>query len=92
MKQTAMHNIQLSDPAFLAFQRRAESVGLSVAEYLNQIGAAVSEPDQFILTPEIRAGIEMGLAQAERGELISQDALTANLEREKAEWRASKTG
>jgi hypothetical protein len=61
------HSIKLSDEAYRAYERRARRVGLTVDEYLDR---SAPSDDGFVLTPEMRAGIERGLAQADAGQLI----------------------
>lgn len=41
----------------------------------------------FTLTPEMRAGIERGLAQADAGQLVGFGQVRETLARYKAEWR-----
>ncbi len=81
------HSIELSDQAFRAFSQTARELGLSVADYLNQSAQAKIEPDGFSLTPEVRAGIERGLADAESGRLVSPDEVQQTLAEHKAKWR-----
>lgn len=80
-----MHQIQLSDEAFLAYQRRAKSVGLTVEEYLDRSAPA----DEFALTPEMREGIERGLAQADVGQTVGLMQVRETLAEYKAKWRES---
>ena len=80
------HSIHLSDEAFRAYERRARRVGLTVAEYLDR---SAPSDDQFSLTPEMRAGIERGLAQADAGKLVGLDQVRESLTQYRAGWRAS---
>lgn len=78
-----MHNVPLSDSAYEAYRRRAEQVGLTVEQYLDQSAPA----EDFTLTPEMRAGIERGLAQADRGELVGIVQVRESLASYKTTWR-----
>ncbi len=78
------HSIKLSEQAFLAYERRARAVGLTVEQYLDR--SAPSE--EFTLTPEMRAGIERGLAQADAGEVVAFDQVRESLAQYRAEWLA----
>ncbi len=81
------HSIKLSDQAYKGYEVLASRLGLTVAEYLNQ-----SAPDDaaFILSPEMRAGIERGLAQAEAGQIVSHEQVRESLAMYRAEWIRSK--
>jgi len=68
-----VHNVHINDTAFQGFQLRAASIGLSVDDYLNELGTARAAPDGFVITPEIRRAIERGIIQADRGEVFSLD-------------------
>jgi|GEM_PF-2693904 len=61
------HSIHLSDEAFRAYERRARHLGLTVEEYLDR---SAPNEDEFVLSPEMRAGIERGLAQADAGQYV----------------------
>ena len=74
-------SIKLSDEAYRAYERRARRVGLSVDEYLDR---SAPSDDGFVLTPEMRSGIERGLAQADAGQLIG---LAQGLESEASQKR-----
>lgn len=82
------HTIDLSESAFAGFQRRAESAGLSVTDYLNHVGSTIQPGDSFVLTPDIRAAIQDGIDQADRGELASLEQAISDLHEFKAQWRA----
>lgn len=85
------HTIELSEQAFESFARIAKELGLSVAEYLNQSARARIEPDGFSLTPEVRAGIERGIADADAGRMVSLDQVKKTLDRYKTKWRESQS-
>lgn len=81
------HSIKLSDEAYRAYERRARKVGLTVDEYLDR---SAPSDDGFVLSPEMRAGIERGLAQADDGRLIGLREVRESLAQYGAEWRAKK--
>jgi len=83
-----VHSIELSDPAFATFRHRAAALGLSVSEYLNQMGTATPQSDGFILTPELRAAILMAIDEVDREEVVSLEQSRANRQEFKARWRA----
>jgi hypothetical protein len=83
------HQFHLSDTAFQAYERRAKRVGLTVAEYLDK--SAPAESDGFTLTPEMRACIELGLAQADSGRLVGFEQVHESLAQYKAAWREKKS-
>lgn len=78
------HSVNLSEQAFLAYERRARKVGLTVEEYLDR---SAPSPDGFALTPEMRAGIERGLAQADAGQVVGFDQVRESLDQYRAAWR-----
>ena len=84
-----MHPIELTEPAFTAFRDRAAALGLSVSEYLNQMGTATHQPDGFVLTPELRAAIQEAVNEANRGELVTLEQSRASRQEFKAQWRAA---
>ncbi len=77
-----MHQVQLSDRAYQAYKELALKVGLTVEEYLDKSAPV----DDFVLTPEMRKGIELGLRQAEAGEGMTWDEVEKALEEHKAQW------
>ena len=79
-----MHQVNLSDKAYEAYAVLAERMGLTVEEYLDQ---SAPEDDGFQMTPEIRKAIEIGLEQADRGEVYSLSQVRESLEKYKAEWK-----
>lgn len=81
-----MHQISLSDAAYKAFSRRAKDVGLTVEEYLNEC----APQRDFALTPEMRAGIERGLAQADAGKTIGIAQVRESLKQYRSQWRERK--
>ncbi|MEQ1934286.1 MAG: hypothetical protein ABL962_10480 [Fimbriimonadaceae bacterium] len=78
------HSISLSDSAYRAYEARAKQVGLTVDEYLTQL--ALSD-EGFFLSPEMRLGIERGLAQAEAGNLVGFSQVREELAKYRAGWR-----
>ncbi len=80
------HSIRLSEEAFRAYERKAREVGLTVDQYLDQ---SAPSDDDFVLTPEMRAGIERGLAQADAGQLIGMDQVRESVSQYRAEWLQS---
>ena len=82
-----MHQVALTDEAYSAFQEYADRLGISVAEYLNKTAAAPIEADGFSLTPEVRAGIEKGLADADAGRMVGLDAVRESIAEYKARLR-----
>jgi predicted transcriptional regulator len=56
-----------------------------VDEYLDRCAPS---DDGFVLTPEMRAGIERGLAQADAGQLLELGQVRESLAQYGAEWRA----
>jgi hypothetical protein len=81
-----MREVALTDSAFEAFHRRAQSLGLSVDEYLNRSAAEI-EDDGFSLTPEVREAIERGLKDASQGRTASLGYVRERLAQYKARWR-----
>ncbi len=82
-----MYSIQLTDEAYHTYETRVQGVGLNVVEYLNLGGAASVEADGFIVTPELRARMQQGLQQAEKGQVMSVAESKSRLDKFKAEWR-----
>jgi predicted transcriptional regulator len=82
------HSIKLSDEAYKAYERRASRVGLTVDEYLDR---SAPSDDGFVLTPEMRAGIERGLAQADAGQLMGLNEVRESLAQYGAKWREKKS-
>ena len=80
------HSIHLSEEAFRAYERRARRVGLTVAETLDR---SAPSDDRFSLTPEMRSGIELGLAQADSGQLVGLAQVRESLAQYRAGWRAN---
>ncbi len=78
------HSIHLSDEAFRAYERRARHLGLTVEEYLDR---SAPNEDEFVLSPEMRAGIERGLAQADAGQYVGMGQVRESLAQYKAECR-----
>ncbi len=82
------HLISLSDDAFRAYERRARHAGLTLEQYLDQ---SAPYDDGFVLTPEMRLGIERGLAQADAGELLEMSVVRESLADYRSEWHASRS-
>jgi len=79
------HKIELGDQAFQAYERRARRLGMSVDEYLEQ--SAPAPDDGFHLTPEMRAGIERGLADVEAGRTHGLSEVRETLAKYRAAWQ-----
>lgn len=58
-------------------------MGLSVEEYLDQ---AAPKGGSEILTPEVRAAIEQGLAQANVGDLLSMYQVRERIAQYRESW------
>jgi len=83
-QRNMQHSIKLSEQAFLAYERRARAVGLTVEQHLDR-----SAPNsEFTLTPEMRACIERGLAQSDAGKVVAFDQVRESLAQYRAEWQA----
>jgi len=86
-----MQVVQISESAFEGFQRRAVAVGMTVDQYLDEIGSAVAAPNGFVMTPEIRLGIERGLERADSGQTVTLEASRSRLDDHKAKWRKNQS-
>lgn len=82
-----MHTVHLTEPAYLGFQRLASKVGLSVDEYLNEVGATPPADDGFVMTPEIFAAVKRGLGQLDQGKSLTVEETRQRLQEYKAQWR-----
>ena len=82
-----MHTVQLSDEAYVGLQQRATAVGLSVAEYLDEVGRAPVEADGFSMTPELNRAISKGIAEADQGKLMSVQESRRRIEGLRSEWQ-----
>jgi hypothetical protein len=78
------HSVRLSEKAFRAYDRLARRAGMSVEQYLDRFAPGA---DGFVLTPEMREGIERGLAQLDLGEAVSIAQVRESLAKYQAEWR-----
>lgn len=83
------HTVRLSDRAFKAFQVRAQRLGLSVEEYLDQ--SATDAPDDS-LTPEMRRAIETGLEQSAAGQVFGSAEVRESLAQYREAWQSAKRG
>jgi hypothetical protein len=81
------HSISLSDSAYRAYEIRAKRVGLTVDEYLTQLARS---GEGFFLSPEMRIGIERGLAQADAGDHLCFSQVREELTKYRAGWRKSR--
>jgi len=80
------HSINLSEEAFRVYERRARRVGLTVDEYLDR---SAPSDEGFVLSPEMRLGIERWLAQADSGQVVGISHVRESLAKYRAEWRES---
>lgn len=85
-----MHHVQLTEPAYEGFMRRANAAGLSVDEYLNKVGSATTAADGFTMTPEMSKAIDKGLQDIAEGRTSTWDEAMVNLEKAKELWRAER--
>ncbi len=83
--------IALSPEAEAVVRETAEGSGFrSVEAYVNAvlIDRYGSDPIFCLSAVEVRAAIEIGLEQAERGELMSSEEARVEMAKWKAQWRA----